>query len=141
MDPLYGFEAVNVEAQSADRHSLLNWVRRMLAVRSQHRAFGRGTLKILYPNNRKVLAYLREYKAPGADSGSNAGEEETLLCVANMSRASQAVELDLSLFARGVPVEIIGGAAFPPLGQPSLLPTPHPSPLFLFLPSPHPHLL
>ena len=141
MDPLYGFEAVNVEAQSADRHSLLNWVRRMLVVRSQHRAFGRGTLKILYPNNRKVLAYLREYKAPGADSGSSAGEEETLLCVANMSRASQAVELDLSSFAGRVPVEMIGGAAFPPIGQLSYLLTLQPYAVYWFVLSTDPQLL
>jgi maltose alpha-D-glucosyltransferase/alpha-amylase len=140
MDPLYGFEAVNVEAQSADRHSLLNWVRRMLVVRSQHRAFGRGTLKILYPNNRKV-AYLRDYKAPGADSGSSAGEEETLLCVANMSRASQAVELDLSSFAGRVPVEMIGGAAFPPIGQLSYLLTLQPYAVFWFVLSTDPQLL
>jgi len=133
MDPLYGFEAVNVEAQSADRHSLLNWVRRMMEVRSQHRAFGRGTLKILYPNNRKILAYLREYKTPEADNGSGVCEVETLLCVANMSRASQAVELDLSSFAGRVPVEMIGGAAFPPIGQLSYLLTLQPYAFYWFV--------
>ena len=61
MDPLYGYGAVNVEAQSRDTHSILNWTRRMLAVRSRHPAFGRGTVTLLYPKNRKVLAYLREY--------------------------------------------------------------------------------
>jgi maltose alpha-D-glucosyltransferase / alpha-amylase len=111
MDPVYGYEAVNVEAQSADRHSLLNWVRRMLEVRGQHRAFGRGTLKLLYPNNRRVLAYLREYAQDGDELS------ETLLCVANVSRASQAVELDLSSFAGRIPVEMIGGASFPAIGQ------------------------
>jgi maltose alpha-D-glucosyltransferase/alpha-amylase len=114
MDPLYGYEAVNVEAQSADRHSLLNWVRRMLEVRGQHRAFGRGTLKLLYPNNRKVLAYLREYSEAGSGADTPG---ETLLCVANMSRASQAVELDLSSFAGRIPVEMVGGASFPAIGQ------------------------
>ena len=111
MDPLYGYEAVNVEAQSTDPHSLLNWVRRMLEVRGQHRAFGRGTLKLLYPNNRKVLAYLREY------TDGDTHPDETLLCVANVSRASQAVELDLSLFAGRTPIEMVGGAAFPAIGQ------------------------
>ena len=133
MDPLYGYEAVNVEAQSADRHSLLNWVRRMMEVRSQHRAFGRGTLKILYPNNRKILAYLREYKNPDADSEHGTAEVETLLCVANMSRASQAVELDLSHFAGRVPVEMIGGAAFPPIGQLSYLLTLQPYAFYWFV--------
>ena len=61
MDPLYGYGAVNVEAQTRDPHSILNWTRRMLAVRRRHPAFGRGTLTFLYPKNRKILAYLREY--------------------------------------------------------------------------------
>ncbi|MCZ7009918.1 alpha-glucosidase C-terminal domain-containing protein, partial [Salmonella enterica] len=60
--PLYGYEAVNVEAQSRDTHSLLNWMRRMLALRRQHRAFGRGSFRFLFPGNRKILAYLREYE-------------------------------------------------------------------------------
>ena len=77
----------------------------MLAVRRSHAAFGRGTLRFLYPKNRKVLAYLREY------------EGETILCVANLSRTPQAVELDLSEFAGRVPVELIGGSLFPPIGQ------------------------
>ena len=101
MDPLYGYEAVNVEAQTRDPHSLLNWMRRMLAIRRRHRAFGRGSLRFLYPKNRKVLAYLREY------------EDETILCVANVSRTPQAVELDLSELAGRVPVELSGGSLFP----------------------------
>jgi maltose alpha-D-glucosyltransferase / alpha-amylase len=105
MDPLYGYGAVNVEAQSRDSHSLLNWMRRMLAVRSRHAAFGRGALTLLYPKNRKVLAYLREY---GAD---------TLLCVANVAHSPQAVELDLSQFAGRVPVELNAGSLFPPIGE------------------------
>ncbi|MEQ9691117.1 MAG: maltose alpha-D-glucosyltransferase, partial [Bauldia litoralis] len=84
MDPVYGFEAVNVEAQQNEAASLLNWMRRLIAVRKQHRAFGRGTLTILYPSNRKILAYVREF------------DGERILCVANLSRAAQAAELDLS---------------------------------------------
>ena len=109
MDPIYGFAAVNVESQSRDQHSLLNWMRTMLAVRRQHRAFGRGTQKFLYPLNRKVLAYLREH----ADECG----EESLLCVSNLSRTAQAVELDLSAYVGRTPVDIVGGAAFPPIGQ------------------------
>jgi maltose alpha-D-glucosyltransferase/alpha-amylase len=109
MDPLYGFEAVNVEAQWRDPHSLLNWLRRMLVVRRRHQAFGRGTLRFLTPQNRKVLAYLREY------------EGETLLCVANVSRTAQAVELELSEFDGRTPVELLGGTAFPRIGQLSYL--------------------
>ena len=110
MDPVYGFQAINVEAQNDDPYSLLNWMRRMLQVRSKHRAFGRGTLRLIYPNNRKILAYLREY-----DGDEN--NTETILCVANVSHASQAVEIDLSAFAGKVPVEMLGGVAFPPIGQ------------------------
>jgi maltose alpha-D-glucosyltransferase / alpha-amylase len=113
MDSLYGFQAVNVEAQSRDSHSLLNWMRRMLTIRKQQQAFGRGSLRLLYPTNRRVLAYLREYA--GADGSDQAAE--TILCVANVSRAAQAVELDLAQFNGRVPVEMLGGAAFPPIGQ------------------------
>ncbi|MEC4717534.1 maltose alpha-D-glucosyltransferase [Noviherbaspirillum sp. CPCC 100848] len=109
MDPLYGFQAVNVEAQSADPYSMLNWMRRMLAVRKQHCAFSRGSLTMLYPANRRILAYLREH---GKDDHT-----ETILCVANVSRSAQAVELDLSAYAGRVPLEMIGGSAFPPIGQ------------------------
>jgi maltose alpha-D-glucosyltransferase / alpha-amylase len=109
MDPLYGFEAVNVEAQWRDPHSLLNWLRRMLVERRKHRAFGRGTIRFLQPQNRKILAYLREH------------DGETILCVANVARTAQAVELDLSQFAGRVPVELSGGAVFPMIGQLSYL--------------------
>lgn len=105
MDPLYGYETVNVEAQTRDAHSLLHWMRRMIAIRRTHSAFGRGTLRFLYPKNRKVLAYLREH------------DGEAILCVANVSRAPQAVELDLSEFAGRVPIELSGGSLFPPIGQ------------------------
>jgi maltose alpha-D-glucosyltransferase/alpha-amylase len=104
-DPVYGFGAVNVESQQRNASSLLNWMRRVLAVRKAHPAFGRGTLRFLRPGNRKVLAYLREY------------ENETILCVANLSRAPQAVELDLSHFKSRVPVELLGRSRFPPIGD------------------------
>src|ERR1700719_3093351 len=75
MDSLYGFQAVNVEAQARDPHSLLNWMRRMLTIRKQQKTFGRGTFRLFYPSNRRVFAYLREY----ADHGQ-AGAAETILC-------------------------------------------------------------
>ncbi|GGI92298.1 hypothetical protein GCM10009083_06040 [Halopseudomonas pertucinogena] len=110
MDPLYGYQAVNVEAQTRDPHSLLNWTRRMLAVRRQQQAFGRGTLRMLAPANRRIIAYLREFT-------NDKGEHEIILCVANLSRSAQATELDLAPWAGKVPVEMIGGSSFPPIGQ------------------------
>ena len=124
MDPIYGFQAVNVEAQARDPHSLLNWMRTMLAVRRRHPAFGRGTLRFLYPGNRKVLIYLREY----AD-----GSDETLMCVHNLSRTAQAVELDLAAFAGRIPVDIVGGSVFPPVGQLPYLLTLPPYAFYWFL--------
>ncbi|WP_119300611.1 maltose alpha-D-glucosyltransferase [Dongia deserti] len=105
MDPIYGYNTVNVEAQARSSSSLLNWMKRLIAVCKQHSSFGLGTLKFLYPGNRKVLAYLREH------------EGEALLCVANLSRAAQAVELDLSRFKGRVPVELLGRSPFPPIGD------------------------
>ncbi len=104
-DPIYGYQAVNVEAQLRSPGSLLNWTRRMLSIRRGSAAFGRGTLRFLYPANRKVLAYLRE-------SG-----DERILCVANVSRSPQAVELDLSELKGMSPVEMTGGETFPPIGE------------------------
>ena len=125
-DPIYGFPAVNVEAQASDPHSMLNWTRRMLAVRTAHKAFGRGTQRFLYPSNRKILAYLREH----ADED---GVSETILCVSNLSRTAQAVELDLSAFSGRVPVDIVGGSVFPPIGQLTYLLTLPPYGVFWFL--------
>jgi maltose alpha-D-glucosyltransferase / alpha-amylase len=105
MDPIYGYEAVNVESQVTDRSSQLNWMIRLLAVRKQRAAFGRGTMTFVYPRNRKVLAYLREY------------EGDTILAVFNLSRAAQAVELDLSAYRGRVPVELLGRSPFPPVGD------------------------
>jgi maltose alpha-D-glucosyltransferase/alpha-amylase len=106
MGSLYGYDAVNVESQSRDPHSLLNWTRKMLTVRRGKQAFGRGAIRFLRPNNRKILAYLREVEG-----------EPPILCVANLSRAPQAVELDLSEYAGSVPLEMTADSAFPPIGQ------------------------
>ena len=105
MDPLYGYQAVNVEAQRRDQHSILNWTRRMLTVRRSHPTFGRGTLTLLSPKNRKVLAYIREH------------DGDTVLCVVNLARSLEAVELDLSHFFGRVPVELSAGSQFPPIGE------------------------
>jgi maltose alpha-D-glucosyltransferase/alpha-amylase len=105
MDAIYGYEAVNVEAQTRAPSSLLNWTRRMLAVRKGFAAFGRGTLTFLRPANRKILAYVREYG------------DETVLCVANLARSAQPVELDLVKYKGRVPVELLGRTLFPPIGE------------------------
>jgi maltose alpha-D-glucosyltransferase/alpha-amylase len=105
MDSVYGFEAVNVEAQSRSPSSLLNWMKRLIAARRSRRAFGRGSLRFLYPSNRKVIAYTRTL------------DDEVILCVANLSRSPQAVELDLSDFRGRQPVELLGRSVFPPIGE------------------------
>ena len=105
MDAVYGYASTNVEAQSRDPSSLLSWTKRMLAVRKTSQAFGRGTRRFLRPGNRKILAYLREFG------------EDTILCVANLSRSAQPVELNLASFKGRVPVEMLGRTAFPPIGD------------------------
>ncbi len=105
MDTIYGYPSTNVEAQIRDPSSLLSWTKRMLAVRKTSQAFGRGTRRFLKPGNRKILAYLREYG------------EDAVLCVANLSRSAQPVELDLSAFKGRVLVEMLGRTTFPPVGD------------------------
>ncbi|GGA64681.1 hypothetical protein GCM10011507_15390 [Edaphobacter acidisoli] len=107
MDPIWGYQAINVESELADQSSLLHWTRNMIALRKLFRVFGRGTLEFLNPENRKVLAYLRCYD----DAATNTNE--TILCVANLSRFSQPVSLDLSQFAGRIPVEMLGYVPFP----------------------------
>src|SRR6202453_585522 len=101
MDPVLGYEAVNVEAQQRDASSLLSWMRNMIALRKLFSVFGRGNIEFLNPSNRKVLAYLRTY-----------GEEQ-VLCVANLSRFAQPVDLDLSKLEGMVPIEMLGYVEFP----------------------------
>ena len=110
MDPIYGYEAVNVESQSRSPSSLLNWMRRMISVRKRHPAFGRGSFRFLKPSNRKILAYLREYEDEN-------GETDVILCVANLGRTPQPVELNLAEFEGRVPVELSGRAEFPRIGD------------------------
>ena len=110
MDAVYGYEALNVEQQQREPSSLLNWMRRMLAMRASSKAFGRGDLLFLKPGNRKILAYLRVHG------------DEVILCAVNLARSAQPVALDLSAFKGRVPVEMLGRTAFPPIGdQPYLL--------------------
>jgi len=104
-DPEYHYEAVNVEAQLVNPHSLLRWMRRMLALRKKSRALGEGRCEFLQPENRKILSYILRH------------DKEILLVVANLSRFVQAVELDLSAFKQRVPVELFGRLEIPPITE------------------------
>ena len=104
-DAEYHYETVNVEAQQNNPYSLLWWMKRLIALRKRYLAFGRGTLTFLTPENRRILAFIREF------------EDERILVVANLSRFVQAAELDLSHCTGMVPVEIFGQTEFPPIGD------------------------
>jgi maltose alpha-D-glucosyltransferase / alpha-amylase len=101
LDPAYHYEACNVEEQLANPHSLLWWMRRLLALRKRWRALGEGKCEFLQPENQKILSYILRH------------EKETLLVVANLSRFTQPVELDLSPFKGMMPVELFGRTKFP----------------------------
>ena len=103
MDPVWGYEAINVEAQQGDPSSLLNWMRNMIALRKLFSVFGRGEIEFLDPSNRKVLAYVRRY------------QDQQVLCVANLSRFAQPVDLDLCKLEGMTPVEMLGYVEFPPI--------------------------
>ena len=104
MDPVYGYQAVNVEAQQRYGTSLLNWVREMIHLRKRHPVFGRGTIRLIKPQNRKVFAFTRSYL------------DETVLCVFNLAQSAQPVELELKDFAGCTPIEMMGEARFPAIG-------------------------
>ena len=105
MDPVYGYESINVEAQERSPFSLLNWMKRMIALRKQHQVFGRGSIEFLPTANRKVLTYVRR-------SGN-----DIILCVANLARTVQPVEINLHQFAGLAPVEMTGQTEFPRIGE------------------------
>src|SRR5438874_2225201 len=105
LDPEYHYEAVNVEAQQANPNSLWWWMKRVLTLRQRHRAFGRGTIEFLRPENRKILAFTRRF------------EEEVILVVANLSRFPQPVELELGQFKHLRPIELFGRTEFPVIGE------------------------
>jgi maltose alpha-D-glucosyltransferase/alpha-amylase len=105
MDPLYHYQATNVEAQQRSPTSLLNWLRRMIRIRKKHPVFGRGTLQFVPCENRRVIAYLREDGC------------RTVLIVCNLSAFAQPAALDLHLYRGRVPVELVGNHAFPTIGE------------------------
>jgi maltose alpha-D-glucosyltransferase/alpha-amylase len=116
MDPIYGYQALNVEAQQRNSASLLHWTKRMIEIRKRHPVFGLGAYDELNSSNPSVLAFVREYTDPerlpeGVDPSDH------ILCVNNLSRFPQPVELDLRRFKGVTPVECMGGVTFPPIGD------------------------
>ncbi len=105
MDPVYGFQAVNVEAQLRTATSLLRWVHRFIALRKEHPVFGFGTYEPIEPSNPRIFAHIRRF------------EDDLVLCVHNLARTAQAVELDLSAFEGRYPVELFGRSRFPRIGE------------------------
>jgi maltose alpha-D-glucosyltransferase / alpha-amylase len=105
MDPIYGYQGLNVEAQERDGSSLLQWMKNLIGLRKLFPVLGVGSMRLLEPENRKVLAYIR------------ALENDAILCVANLSRSVQPVELDLAPFAGFVPIEVLGYTEFPIIGE------------------------
>jgi maltose alpha-D-glucosyltransferase/alpha-amylase len=105
MDPVYGFQALNVEAQLRTPSSLLRWTHRFIALRKEHPVFGLGSYEPLRPSNKRIFAHVRRY------------EREVLLCVHNLARSAQAVELDLSEFEGSYPEEMLGRSRFPRIGE------------------------
>jgi maltose alpha-D-glucosyltransferase/alpha-amylase len=105
MDPVFGYQAVNVEAQLRSPTSLLRWLRRFIELRKQHPVFGLGDYEALRPENPRIFAHVRTYVG------------DIVLCVHNLARTAQAVELDLSRYEGRVPVEMFGRTPFPPIGE------------------------
>jgi maltose alpha-D-glucosyltransferase/alpha-amylase len=105
MDPVYGYQAVNVEAQLRTPTSLLRWIHRFIALRKEHPVFGFGTYEPIRPSNPRIFAHIRRW------------EEDVMLCVHNVARSAQAVELDLSAWQGRHPVELFGRSRFPPIGE------------------------
>jgi maltose alpha-D-glucosyltransferase/alpha-amylase len=116
MDPVYGYQAVNVEAGMRDPSSLLHWMKRMLEVRKQHPVFGVGTFEVISVENPSVLAYLRTSPAENHDQGVEIGPD-TVLCVCNLSRLAQPAELPLQQWQGKVPIELLGRVPFPRIGE------------------------
>jgi maltose alpha-D-glucosyltransferase/alpha-amylase len=105
VDTVYGYQAINVEAQQRTPTSLLNWMKRLIAVRRKTRVFGRGTLQFLRPANESVLAHVRAY------------EGETVIAVHNLAGSAQPVELDLRAWRGHTPIEMLGDTRFPPIRE------------------------
>jgi maltose alpha-D-glucosyltransferase / alpha-amylase len=141
MDPIYGYQSLNVEAQQRTPQSLLHWTRRMIEIRKRHPVFGLGAYEELTSSNPSVLAFVREHDAAGTLNAHGTPYEydpnDRILCVNNLSRFPQPVELDLRRFMGVTPVECMGGVTFPPIGElPYLLTLPGHGFYWFQLPSP-----
>ncbi|MCB0960125.1 MAG: alpha-glucosidase C-terminal domain-containing protein, partial [Acidimicrobiales bacterium] len=110
MDPVYGYQAVNVESQLRNPGSFLHWVQRLIQARKQHPVFGAGSYEVLDVGNPSVLAYLR--RRDREDSA-----DDIVLCVNNLSKVAQPVEIDLAPLAGKTPVELFGRVEFPAIGE------------------------
>ena len=104
-NPVYGYQAINVESQKRSQHSLLSWMKRIIHVRKSSRVLSRGSIEFLKPSNHRVLAYVRQLG------------EEKILVVNNLSKSAQAVELDLRKYKGSIPIEMFGGNLFPRIGD------------------------
>jgi maltose alpha-D-glucosyltransferase/alpha-amylase len=104
-NPVYGYQAINVESQRRSQHSLLSWMKRIIHVRKSSRVLSRGSIEFLKPSNHRVLAYVRQLG------------EEKILVVNNLSKSAQAVELDLRKYKGSIPIEMFGGNLFPRIGD------------------------
>jgi maltose alpha-D-glucosyltransferase/alpha-amylase len=113
-DPVYGYQVTNVESQLRNTNSMLQWIRRMIHARKQHPCFGLGDFQDLGGSNPSVLSYVREFTYATEDGGKNT---DTVLCVNNLSRFPQPVELDLRRWEGVVPIELLGGVRFPQIGE------------------------
>jgi len=120
MDPIYSYSAVNVEVQDSDPSSLLNFMRRLIRVRKEYPAFGSGSLRFFFAENKRIMALMREY------------EGERLLCVFNLANSCQYAMLEIQELAGCVPHELIDGAVFPPIGELPYLLTFGPHGFYLF---------
>ena len=117
LDPTYGYQAVNVEQQMGSTNTLLHWTRRMIEVRKQHPAFGLGSFTELGSANPSVLSFLRELSPSHSEPGGTDRVSDVILCVNNLSRFPQAVQLDLAMFNGRIPVELSGAVPFPTIGS------------------------
>jgi maltose alpha-D-glucosyltransferase/alpha-amylase len=104
-NPVYGYQAINVEAQKRVPHSLLSWMKRLIEVRKSTRVFSRGSIEFLRPSNHRVLAYVRQL------------DDQRILVVNNLASSAQAVELDLHHFKGSIPIEMSGRNLFPRIGD------------------------